>query len=495
MKRKLILMLSAAMLISTLAACGGSTDGTTTAGGGGNTTAEKTEEPDDTEEPANTDTPSDTDPSVEGPTPIDMGGRTIRMASWWDLTPVAGESEETDKLIARYEQLEDDYNITFEYVMIPWEDYQRTYITTSMGGDSIADTAIVEYNWLYPNLANNGFLTDLSTLENFNLDDDKWNQDVRSLTTFDDATYGMETGRPWPVGMMFWNKDMFAREGVDPIYDTFFDGDWTWDAMLEVAKTLTKDTDGDGVTDQWGLSGTTLIPHFVHSNGGQVIDISQPEAPAFSLLSDAALEGFQAVQDFAQLHQVVELSPEGADWDYSRAQFVNGKVGMFVGQWWMVDSMKSDMEDAYGVVLFPKGPEGDNYVSHNTAMNVTTIPETVEDKEDVALIYNLRTEPLEDADPEDWRIYFEDRVTDSESIDVIQMLQEEGLSVLDVTSSFAGVVELSYGYNYAIENGQETPQAAISAIADQAQNLIDTAMKKTPDQLVEDMTPDETEAE
>lgn len=495
MKKKLAAFLSAAMLITVLAACNNNgTDGTTTVqetDGNGQTT----EAPDDTEEPDDTDEPDDTEDPNGGSDAYDMGGRTIRLSAWWDLTPIPGESEQTDQLIERYEQLEADYNITFEYVNVPWEDYQRTYITQSMGGDSIADLAIVEYNWLYPNLATNGFVADVSQLENFNFDDEKWNQDVRTLTTFDGETYGFETGRPFPVGVLFWNKSMFAREGVDEIYDTFFDGEWTWDGMLEIAQTLTRDTDGDGITDQWGLSGTNLIHQFVHSNGGQVIDISNPNAPAFSLLSDNALEGFQAMQDFAQTHQVVELNPEGAEWDYARTQFVNGNVGMFAGQWWMVDSMRDGMEDDYGVVLFPMGPQMDTYTSHNTALNVTTIPETVEDKEDIALIYNLRTEPLPDEDPDDWRIYYEDRVTDSDSVSVIEMLQDEGLSVLDVTSSFAGVVELSYGYNDAIQTGAETPQAAISAIADQAQNLIDTAMRRSPDEIVDELTPDEDEGE
>lgn len=494
MKKILSIILSTAFVVTALAACtgGSSNESTTTKAPENSSKQEETEDP-GTEKPEETE--GETEPEETESDAYDMGGRVIRMAAWWDLTPVPGESEETDKYIARYEELEEDYNISFEYVNIPWEDYQRTYITTSMGGDSIADTAIVEYNWLYPNLATNGFLSDVSKLENFNFDEDKWNQDVRNLTTFAGETYGFETGRPFPVGVLFWNKSMFEREGLDSIYDSFFAGEWTWDAMLEAAQALTKDTDGDGVTDQWGLSGTILTSSFVHSNGGQVVDISNPDEPKFALMSDQALAGFQAVQDFAQLHKVIELNPEGAEWDYSKTQFINGNTGMFAGQWWMVDSLKSDMQDDYGVVLFPMGPDADNYTSHNTALNVTTIPETVENKEDVALIYNLRTEPLEDADPEDWRIYFEDRVTDSESVEVIDMLQSEGLTVLDVTSSFNGLVDLSYSYDYDIEHGQETPQAAISAIADQAQNLIDTAMKLTPDDIVDVLTPDEDAGE
>ena len=37
------------------------------------------------------------------------------------------------------------------------------------------------------------------------------------------------------------------------MYDVFFNYEWTWDKMLEYAKNLTRDTDGDGIIDQWGL--------------------------------------------------------------------------------------------------------------------------------------------------------------------------------------------------------------------------------------------------
>ena len=505
MKRRLITSLGSVILALTLVACGGGTATTTTAPTTPDSTpvdssVPATESKTDVDEVETTtpdtsedETDEDVTESVTSPVEArDLGGRKVRMSAWWDLTPQPN-TEQDEELIERYEQMEKDYNFEWEYVNIPWEDYQRSYITHSMSDDAIADIAIAEFNWIYPNLALNGFLADISQLKEFNFAQDKWNQGRIKLGTFDNKVYAWDIGRSFPVGVMFWNKSMFEREGVDPLYDDFFKGEWTWDKMIDIAKRLTKDTDGDGVTDQWGLSGTTLIQHFVYSNGGRSIDISDPTKPSFALLSDEAIEGFQALQDAANVDKVVELNPEGAEWDYSRTQFINGKVGMFVGQWWMVDSIKEGMQDEYGLVLFPKGPKADEYVSHNSALNMPTMPEAVKNKEDIAFLYNLRTEPLPDEDPEDWKIYFEDRVMDAQSIDVVEMLQDENLEIFDPTSCFSGVVELSYGYNYNIEHGNQTPQEAISAIADQAQSLIDTAMKQSPEDIVDNLTPDEDE--
>ena len=49
-------------------------------------------------------------------------------------------------------------------------------------------------------------------------------------------------------------------------------------------------------------------------------------------------------------------------------------------------------------------------------------------------IFDLRTEPLPDELEDDWKIYFEDRVTDSESVDVIEMVQVKSDEVGPVTS-------------------------------------------------------------
>ena len=508
MKKRLAALLAGILLVSGIAAC--QSDDTPEGGADSSTTTttttqeaetpetdepvdtdEQTEEPTDTEEPS--EEPSDTD-EPEAPQGPDLGGRTFKMAAWYELELEPGDNEQDDQLIERYAQMEEDLNFTWEYVNIPWEDYQRTYITNSMAGDALGDVALVEYTWLYPNLSMNGFLADINLIESLDRSAEKWNQDMFDLSTFDGATYGFDTGRPWPVGMMFWNKTMFEREGLPSIYDDINNDTWTWDKMAEYAKVLTQDTDGDGVTDQWGLSGTTLMATVVFSNDAQVIDMSDAKNPTFDLLSDNAMEAFQFIQDLSTVDQVIEVNPPDSEWDYSKTQFANGNVGMFVGQWWQVDSIREVMLESgeeYGIAYFPKGPKADEFISHSTATNIWTVPEAVEDKETAIQIFDLRTEPLPDEHPDDWRIYFEDRVMDAESVDLIQRLQEDGLTVYDTTSHFSGVVELSYTYNDQILQGTETPQAAISAIADQAQNLIDTAMRNTPDDLVDALAPEE----
>jgi multiple sugar transport system substrate-binding protein len=80
-------------------------------------------------------------------------------------------------------------------------------------------------------------------------------------------------GMPFQFGTvaLFYNKRLFDRAGVK-----YPDETWTWKEYREVAKALTRDLDGDNVTDVWG---TNIVAHpergygsFIWSNGGQIID-------------------------------------------------------------------------------------------------------------------------------------------------------------------------------------------------------------------------------
>ena len=48
--------------------------------------------------------------------------------------------------------------------------------------------------------------------------------------------------------MMFINKTLLQKEGI-PIPDS----DWTWDDFYNICEKVTKDTDGDGIVDQFGV--------------------------------------------------------------------------------------------------------------------------------------------------------------------------------------------------------------------------------------------------
>lgn len=61
--------------------------------------------------------------------------------------------------------------------------------------------------------------------------------------------------------MMFVNKTLLKEEGIE-----MPENDWTWDDFYNICKAVTKDKDGDGKTDQFGVYGYNWLDA-VYSNG------------------------------------------------------------------------------------------------------------------------------------------------------------------------------------------------------------------------------------
>ena len=65
--------------------------------------------------------------------------------------------------------------------------------------------------------------------------------------------------RPWVGTMMcYYNVDMFKDYGVKTPKEYFLEGNWNWDTFFEVMQKMTKDADGDGSIDTYGLPGDSF---------------------------------------------------------------------------------------------------------------------------------------------------------------------------------------------------------------------------------------------
>ena len=416
--------------------------------------------------------------TVGGKEKYNFGGRTITYSAWWELRPDPGASVEMERQARRVAEVEKKYNVKINYVNIPWGEYLARYVTTVMAGDSMGDIVTVEANWFYPTLLLNNFCTNLSQLGVFDFTAEKFQRETVEFGTYRGDVYAYDVGRLYPRGVLYWNKSMFAREGLPDIYELFFNYKWTWDKMLEFAKALTKDIDGDGIIDQWGIGGAAqrLERAFVISNNAHYIDISDKDNPKFALTHPNAIEALQAHQDFILKHQVVSMTPEGAPWDYNVQSFIEGRLGMLVGQIWKIDRIKEDMKDEYGIVLFPMGPKAKEYASELTGHLVKTIPITVKNPKEVAIVEDAITEPHPDEGPDDWREYYELRVADEESIKTVELIWDKRLSVFNLQWAF-GIDDVFYTIESEVMTGNKTPTAAVQEYAQEAQTRINDALK------------------
>jgi multiple sugar transport system substrate-binding protein len=126
--------------------------------------------------------------------------------------------------------------------------------------------------------------------------------------------------------VVYYNKNLFDAAGIP--YPT---SEWTWDDFVRTARAFTKDANGDGEIDQFGL-GTDAIMFrtlpFIWQNGGELMD--DPVAPRrLTLDSPATREALQWFVDLQMKHHVVpNMVQEKAE--ISASRFLRGTMGMFL---------------------------------------------------------------------------------------------------------------------------------------------------------------------
>ena len=102
--------------------------------------------------------------------------------------------------------------------------------------------------------------------------------------------------------VVYYNKNLFDAAGL-----AYPSDDWTWDDFVSTAKALTKDTDGDGLTDQFGIGTEASIfrlAPMIWQNGGDIVD--DPVNPKrLTLDTPAAKEALQWFIDLQVKHKVM----------------------------------------------------------------------------------------------------------------------------------------------------------------------------------------------
>jgi multiple sugar transport system substrate-binding protein len=126
--------------------------------------------------------------------------------------------------------------------------------------------------------------------------------------------------------VVYYNRDLFRQAGLgDPA------GEWSWDDFLTTARALTRDVDGDGRADQYGLGlEPTLVnlAPFIWQGKGKLVDY--PAWPrALELQAPAVITATQWVVALQTTYHVVPGVQDEAS-EASQERFVNGWLGMLV---------------------------------------------------------------------------------------------------------------------------------------------------------------------
>jgi len=171
--------------------------------------------------------------------------------------------------------------------------------------------------------------------------------------------------------VVYYNKDLFNAAGVP-----FPAAGWTWDDFISTAKSLTKDIDGDGATDQFGVG---LEPEFIRlapfiwQSGGELVD--DPDNPATLMIdTDAGYEAFNFFVGLQTVHHVVPNAEEEKSED-SESRFINGRTAMYFQSRRPTPTFRESANFDWDVAALPQGKSpatilhGDGYCMPSASKN------------------------------------------------------------------------------------------------------------------------------
>lgn len=407
----------------------------------------------------------------------DFKGKVVKIGAPWDITPQPGKDEATDRLIARIKEYEQKWNFKIQWVEVGWDKYIEKYTSSIMAGDPVADILYIISRDCYPAFFKSGIAYPVSDLGVFDYNDPNW-KGLVPVSTFKGKTYGLyEGGLPGGPGSgVFFNKAIFQRDGLENPYDLVKSDKWTWDKLVEIATKATKDTNGDGKADQWGLTGRFVDKDVMYSYGGEVIKQDANGNFKFTMNDPKAIAGLTFYQELTKKPIWAKV---GDGWDEPMKSFAKGNIAMNINDWWTNGSYYAGdkMKDDYGFVPLPKGPGMDKYVSYADEASYKFMAGTSKDPKDIAIIYKaIITDP--ELDKDSWKTGVEAVSRDKETVDMFGMYRDGSVDCkVNLYLGFGELKKIVDGALGDIGSGRKTPQAAVEAIADQAQKAIEDALK------------------
>ncbi|MFA5675903.1 MAG: sugar ABC transporter substrate-binding protein [Christensenellales bacterium] len=301
---------------------------------------------------------------------------TLSFVYWADGV----QKDLVEAAVATYEDANPNIKITAE--ALPASGEFPGIIESRMQSNTLPDVSymgegdIMKYNEM-------GILADISPL--FKGEDAA--QKLDAITIKDSEGHILGIGLSNQLELLYYNKQMFDDAGI-PYPSTNVADAWEWGEFVEIAKKLTKDTNGRNATEAGfnpqlietyglGLSATMAFHHFwaLYSNGGGVVSADGGE---FLWDKPESVEAMQKFIDLINVDHVANAVTNTWWTDLGNIATVDsgGAAMMFNGSWDLANIPSCSVPNNIGVAVLPKLKKavtmncGAPLVVYNTSQNI-----------------------------------------------------------------------------------------------------------------------------
>jgi ABC-type glycerol-3-phosphate transport system substrate-binding protein len=240
--------------------------------------------------------------------------------AWQEATIATNKS-----IVAEWNEVHPDLKV--EYIQGTWSAAHDYLITAFETGDvpdifHYESSVIIDY-------AMRGYLTDLSPYIHPDMKNDILDVAWATVT----RPNGEVEGIPFLIEslVVIYNKALFKEAGITP---PEINHPWTWDDLRLAAKKLTKDVNGDGIIDQYGVgiglrNSANIIMNTSISFGGSFF---KKEGNSFVVkVQDEEKRLLQTLVDMIYRDNTVSPASIGATGAGMIPGFFSGKYAMLVG--------------------------------------------------------------------------------------------------------------------------------------------------------------------
>lgn len=285
---------------------------------------------------------------------------------------------------------------------------------------------------------------DLNTIESLDFTQPWWDQNAREDLSIDGKLYFMlgdintfDNDGTW---VMLFNKDLKSDLGMEEdFYALARDGEWTFDKFMELCKNITRDSNNDGVIDEfdtWAF-GTETYNVYIHvaAGGDKIVRKDEDDIPYFTFMTESTYNSLAKIIDFYSDRTTVMVANDGRFdgkgytnvWEATIIKaFQEGRELFFCCGLMNVPAFRA-MEDEFGILPVPKmTAEQDRYYHtvsmHN--MSALSVPSISDDYTDLGyVIESLAAESKNTTTP----AYYEkslkyQTITDDESAEMLDLI-------------------------------------------------------------------------
>jgi len=283
---------------------------------------------------------------------------------WLISTPIEGITEFFEEVSQRFEA---DKGCKIDIVWVAREDMYNKLLTSVAAG--VFPDIVIDILGQGIALSRRGVLVPVNDLVK-EVGEDRFFKGILEMQRDPDGNYWALPIFSHPACFHF-RKDWLQEAGVDTKYEQDSEGNWhvwaidSWSDVLAVAQKVTKDTNGDGQIDRWGLglqyarTGDTFgwVSHLIYSFGGYIYDYKEKRV-AFD--SPETLEAVQLISDLYNKYQVVP--PDVTAWgEFENNLYIQhpeqAKVAMVINSYSIVPWCQKnapEMVSKIGTAPYPK---------------------------------------------------------------------------------------------------------------------------------------------